>query len=112
MNETPCGTRLKRESTYFHSSGHIYAFRYSLEKLGTKSMGLSLVDYSEISHRGFDLPRGTYIKAVDDGSPAAQAGLKFGDRIIKVNIQTSKSLHANIKKGFYLQILFKKIFSC
>jgi S1-C subfamily serine protease len=48
------------------------------------SLGLSLVDYSEISHRGFDLPRGTYVKAVDDGSPAQQAGLKFGDRIIKV----------------------------
>ena len=45
---------------------------------------MSLVDYSEISHRGFDLPRGTYIKAVDDNSPAADAGLKFGDRIIKV----------------------------
>ena len=49
------------------------------------SLGLSLVDYSEISHRGFDLPRGTYVKAVDDHSPAAEAGLKFGDRIIKVS---------------------------
>lgn len=55
------------------------------------SLGLTLVDYSEISHRGFDLPRGTYVKSVDEGSPAEAAGLKFGDRIIKVNIEeTSK----------------------
>ena len=49
------------------------------------SLGLSLVDYSEISHRGFDLPRGTYVKALDPKSPAERAGLKFGDRIIGVS---------------------------
>ena len=51
------------------------------------SLGLTLVDYSEISHRGFDLPRGTYVKSVDQGSSAEAAGLKFGDRIIKVRAQ-------------------------
>ncbi|CAG5105049.1 Oidioi.mRNA.OKI2018_I69.chr1.g1788.t1.cds [Oikopleura dioica] len=61
------------------------------------SLGLTLVDYSEISHRGFDLPRGTYVKSVDEGSPAEAAGLKFGDRIIKVNGQsTVKSSHQTV----------------
>ena len=56
-----------------------------MNRAGATSLGLSLVDYSEISHRGFDLPRGTYVKALDPRSPAEKAGLKFGDRIIGVS---------------------------
>jgi hypothetical protein len=56
-----------------------------LDRRGASSLGLSLVDYSEISHRGFDLPRGTYVKSLDPDSPAERSGLKFGDRIVGVS---------------------------
>ena len=62
-----------------------YYFRVELDRTGASSLGLSLVDYTEISHRGFDLPRGTYVKSLDTDSPAERAGLKFGDRIIGVS---------------------------
>ena len=56
-----------------------------LNRAGATSLGLSLVDYSEISHRDFDLPRGTYVKPLDPRSSAEKARLKFDDRIIGVN---------------------------
>lgn len=69
------------------------------------ALGAQLADY-------FGVKNGLLIKSVDDGSPAANAGLKAGDVILKVGKtemkspeEWTKTLHSNQGKSVQLTIL-------
>jgi S1-C subfamily serine protease len=69
------------------------------------ALGAQLADY-------FGVKNGLLIKSVDDGSPAANAGLKAGDVILKIGKtemkspeEWTKTLHSNQGKSVQLTIL-------
>lgn len=51
-------------------------------------LGIQCVDVSAEVAQMYDLPVGVYVKAVVDGSAAAQAGIKSGDVIVKLDGST------------------------